>query len=271
MDNIYKNRDWLYMAYQTKKLSTHQIAKEVNAGPSTIWNWLYKFNIPIRSNQEGVHLVKGNHCNLSQEAKEWIDGELLGDGCLCSQSSYSANFFYGSKYLEYIQYVSDTLQSFGIKQAGKINKDNKCYKNFNYYTYFYASRAYVELLPVRKRWYPDGKKIVPKDVELTPLTVRQWYIGDGCLLHLSKRRPFIVLSTCGFSISDVEWLVEQLDSLGFRTTRRSSNNTIHISAFSTQDFLAYIDKCPVRCYQYKWNYTSVVYPSLKEYLEKETL
>jgi len=28
------------MAYQTKKLSTHQIAKEVNAGSTTIWNFL---------------------------------------------------------------------------------------------------------------------------------------------------------------------------------------------------------------------------------------
>ncbi|KKK40214.1 hypothetical protein LCGC14_3132230, partial [marine sediment metagenome] len=33
---------------------------------------------------------------------QWLNGELLGDGCLVSYSIYSSNFVYGSKYLEYI-------------------------------------------------------------------------------------------------------------------------------------------------------------------------
>jgi len=53
-----------------------------------------------------IHLQRANHCFLSKEAKEWIDGELLGDGCLQSQRRYSANFHYSSKYPEYIQYIS---------------------------------------------------------------------------------------------------------------------------------------------------------------------
>ena len=62
------------------------------------------------------------------------------------------------------------------------------------------------------------------------------------------------LSTCGFSISDVEWLISQLNELGFKATRMSSNNVIHISTYSAKAFLNYIGKCPVKCYQYKWNY-----------------
>jgi len=30
----------------------------------------------------------------------------------------------------------------------------------------------------------------------------------GYLAHPLKRRPYIVLYTCGFSISDVNWLIE---------------------------------------------------------------
>ena len=254
MDNIYKNRDWLYTAYQTKKLSIHQIAKEVNAGPSTIWNWLHKFNIPIRSNQEGVHLVKGNHCNLSQEAKEWIDGELLGDGCLWSQNFYSAYFIYDSKYLEYTQYILDTLKSFGIEQSGKINERKD--KKWGNYSYRYCSYSYVELSPIRKRWYPKGKKIVPKDLELTPLTCRQWYIGDGCLEHDKRTKKggfYIILCTNGFPVSDVRWLISELKRLNLKATRLPSNNSILVSTRSTQNFLNYIGKCPVKCYQYKWN------------------
>ena len=199
-----------------------------------------------------IHLQRANHCFLSKEAKEWIDGELLGDGCLQSQRRYSANFHYGSKYPEYIQYISDTLNSFGIEQAGKIRE--RYYKNMNCYTYNYKSRCYEELLSIKKRWYPEGRKIVPKDIKLTPLTLRQFYIGDGSLICPKDSKPYIVLHTCGFIVFDVNWLVNELNRLGFKTTRWNASNTIHISTYSTKDFLDYIGNCPVRCYSYKWNY-----------------
>ena len=252
MQKLYKDRDWLYVNYRIKKLSPRQIGEIIEVNHNTIWLWLYKFNFSIRSNAEARHLTKGNHCQLSQEAKEWLDGELLGDGGIYSQSSYSARIGYGSKYLEYIEYVSDILTSFGIKQAGKISK--KYHKDMNCYTYKYTSLDYEEFLPIRKRWYPEGKKIVPRDIELTPLTCRQWYIGDGCLEHQKKGRSYITLSTNAFPVADVGWLTNELIKLGFKTKKQLSNNTIHVSTHSTKDFLDYIGKCPIDCYQYKWNY-----------------
>ena len=197
------------------------------------------------------HLAKANHCNLSQEAKEWINGELLGDGSIRSHNVWSAQFRYGSKYLEYCRYVKEILAFFEIA-GGNIYK--QYHKIFNCYSYHYDSFCYVELLPIKKQWYPNNKKIVPKDIELTPLTCRQWYIGDGMLAHFKKKRPCIILFTYAFSIDDIEWLVEELNKLGFKTVRQPSCNRIHISAYSTQNFLNYIGKCPVNCYKYKWDY-----------------
>jgi len=249
---LYKDKDWLSRKYIDKKLSAYQIAKICNCNHTTILRWLKKFNISRRSYSKAIHLAKANHCNLSQKAKQWIDGELLGDGCLYSQSEYSARFRYSSKYFEYIQYISDILKSFGIKQLGKINK--YYHKEMDCYSYNYSSLYYKELLAIKKRWYPKGNKIISMDIELTPLTLRQWYIGDGCLGHPKNRNPSIVLYTCGFLIKDVEWLKKQLNKLGFKSTRRNCDNSIHISTHSTKDFLDYIGKCPVKCYQYKWNY-----------------
>ena len=197
---------------------------------------------------------KSNHCKLSNKAIEWINGELLGDGCLQSCSIYSARFQYGSKYLEYIEYIRDTLKSFGIKQSGKIRKTY--IENYGAYIFSYSSLSYVELRPIRERWYPKGKKIIPKDLELTPLTCRQWYIGDGSLKHRKiggQGRPRIVLATHCFVIPDVENLIGKLIYLGFKTTRWLSNE-MYISTYSTKEFLNYIGKCPVKCYQYKFNY-----------------
>ena len=97
-----------------------------------------------------------NHCELSVRALNWINGELLGDGCLKACTSYSAKFRYGSKYLEYIDYVSGMLNEFGIEQSGKIYKGlyNKIYKGSTG-TYCYESRSYYELSHMQDVWYPE--------------------------------------------------------------------------------------------------------------------
>ena len=182
-----------------------------------------------------------NHCFLTHDALEWINGELLGDGHLQS-STYSARFVYGSKYLEYINYVSDTLTEFSIMQSGKIHKQVTCTIG-----YHYTSLSYSELFDVWAAWYADGFKQVPRDLKLTPVVCRQWYIGDGCL-----KGKFIILSTDGFPRFDVEWLVEMLNKMGIFARRQPAHNTIYIPARSTQSFLDYIGECPVECYKYKW-------------------
>lgn len=250
----YKDKKWLENKYLEKELSTIQIEKIYKIPHSTIYRWLRKHNIIIRSLGKSMHLAKINYCNLSKKAIEWINGELLGDGSIEKVSSHSARFRYGCKYFEYAQYISNTLKSFGIKQSGGIGKHYD--KRHSTYWYSYTSHSYEELLHIYEQWYPVDKKVVPENIELTPLTCKQWYIGDGSLSK-EKRwygKPSIQLATCGFTISDVEWLIIKLIKLGFKVMRRKSNNTVGISAYSTKDFLNYIGKCPVCCYQYKFNY-----------------
>lgn len=251
MNKYSKNKKWIYNNYINKKLSTEQIGKLCGVSHVTVGRWLKKFDIPIRSLGESFHLAKANYCSLSKEAIEWINGELLGDGCIISQSPYSAYFMYTSKHREYIRYVSNILKSFGIKRAGKIRKYHRYSSRYNYH---YSSLCYEELLPIRKQWYPKGKKIIPKNIKLTALTIRQHFIGDGCLIHHKTGRPYIRLATCGFLISDVNWLIKQLINLGFKATIQTVSNTIHISTHSTKNFLKYIGKCPINCYNYKFEY-----------------
>jgi len=251
-DTRYRNKNWLENEYMDKKLSTVQIGKICNVDNKVIHKWLKRYDIPLRSTGEGHHIRSCNHCELSKKAFEWINGELLGDGCLQASSNYSAVFKYGSKYLEYARYVSDTLQSFGIKQSGKINKRHN--KKYDSYSYEYCSLSYKELFDLYRKWYPKDKKIVLKDIKLTSLTCRQWLIGDGSLTHQKGTRPYIRLCTTGFIASDVKWLVEKLKRMSFKTTRQPANNIINISTHSTKEFLDYIGSSPTKCYQYKFEY-----------------
>ena len=246
----YQSKEWLYKKYWIENLSQNKIAKISKTSQMTICRRLKDFDISCRSRSKAVHLGKANHCNLSGKAIELFNGELLGDGSLTSRNIYSAVFKYGSKYEKYVKFISNILKSVGIKQTGKILK--QYHKKFKKYAYHYNSCAYAELKDLYNKWYPNGKKIVPKDIELTPLTCRQWYIGDGSLEHQKYCRPFIRLYTMGFTICDVNWLVKKLIKLGFKTTRQLSQNRIYISSYSTKDFLNYIGKCPVKCYEYKW-------------------
>ena len=252
------SKDQLYDLYINRKLSLFQISKLLQADRGTIKRRFRKYNIPIRSKSEVSYLKQANHCSLSKETIEWLNGELLGDGSL-ERHKYSARFGYSSKYREYIEYVSKTLDNFSIKQCGRIFErattqiKGKKFKK-PAITYQYHSLFYEELLPIRQKWYPEGKKIVPKDIELTPLTCRQWMIGDGCLRQFKDGSFGIILYTDGFAIGDVEFLVSKLNELGFKCTRQPAHNVIYISTHSVKDFLDYIGECPVECYQYKWNY-----------------
>lgn len=251
----YQSQDLLYFYYWMALMSKRKIAKLFGVAQITIIYWMKKLDIPSRSISEGNHLKQARHCHLSQKAKEFIDGELLGDGNFLCRNIYSARFRYSSKYKLYNQFITEQLLSFGIDQIGQGLKEKRKGKIY----YHYCSCSYAELYPFYKRWYPNGKKIVSRDLKLTPLVCRQWYIGDGSLRHSTSKngRPNAQLWTEGFSISDVEWLVEQLKNLNFKTTRQNSHNSIAISTYSTKDFLNYIGPCPEEIksiYGYKWNY-----------------
>jgi len=256
VSKLYQNQKWLQAKYLDEQLSITQIRLlcGIKGHSNTITKYLKKFGITKRSFSLSIHLSKVNHCNLSKEAIEWIEGELLGDGCLGSKSIHSAYFRYSSKYPEYIQYVSDTLTSFGIKQLGKIRKYyNKQYKC---YSYHYESKYYEELSPLYRKWYPNKKKRIPSKLQLTSIMLRQWYIGDGSLIKHYKtstrnEKPYIMLFPFAFYPSSVEKLVKQLGKIGIKALRRQYNNSIRISALSIQNFFDYIGKCPVKCYWYK--------------------
>jgi len=199
---------------------------------------------------------KSNSVTLYPHILDWLCGELLGDGCLYHpKGGVSAKFQYSSKYMEYTWYVAKTLDSYGIRQSGKIckriSKSDLVEKECT--TYQYQSLSYIELQILYNLWYPEGKKIVPEGLGLPPVTCRQWYMGDGSLVHSRLKRPCINMSTQTFPVEGVNWLVSQLVALGFKASRQPNSNSIYISPYSVGDFLDYIGECPVGCYKYKWD------------------
>jgi len=66
--------------------------------------------------------------------------------------------------------------------------------------------AYVELQAERRRWYPQGRKIVPPDLKLTPMSLAHWLCGDAT----SSDQGDIRFCTNGFTEHDTIFLAERL-------------------------------------------------------------
>lgn len=257
MEILYKDRDWLWEHYIVREESSVVMAKEAECGLQTILNWLRRYGIPVRSPAEGHFFATRNSVIIIPDFFRFLRGEILGDGHVGMTSKYSACYRHGSKYEEYVVWLSEIYDAWGIEQAGRITdyKDEET----GAMEYHYATRSYPELVPFVKEWYSerDGKMkktTVPKDLKLTPIMARQWYLGDGHLAHPKDSRPSISLATCDFDIASVSYLVKELCKQGFKATRRPSSNTIGLSTYSVPDFLKWIGPCPISCYDYKWAY-----------------
>jgi len=189
---------------------------------------------------------------LNIDALEFINGELLGDGHLTYHSNRAGSqYMCSSKYREYLEWLSDKFNSFGIEQSGKIRFiQNKFGTAWNY-----SSKSYVDLKDIRLKWYPNGKKRIPKDLELTPTTMRQWFIGDGNLYYIAGKYPITRFATYGYPQEDVELLVRKINDLGIKCSRYPSDNCIGISRGYIGQFYNYMAKCPdeiKEVYHYKW-------------------
>ncbi|MBW2560189.1 MAG: helix-turn-helix domain-containing protein [Deltaproteobacteria bacterium] len=249
------SEDFLRRRYIAEKKSTTAIGRELGLTDTTIRRWLLEYGIPVRSKGEGHHLASGHFLVPDGRLLEIIDGELLGDGTVRVQSPFSGQYTHGSASKEDLEYLKALFNRHGVK-CSEVYKVIQKVAGHEYPGYRFATRDYDFLLAIRHRWYPDGKKIVPRDIVLTPTVVFHWYKGDGCLGSSKGQRSFITLATCGFKKNDVEFLISLLADLGFHSTC-TKNKSIYIVTTDTLAFLEYIGPCPSdleRPYGHKWRY-----------------
>lgn len=202
------------------------------------------------------HLV--NVQPISLEAVAFLDGHLLGDGYITRpHDGCSARFglHLASRFHDFALWTRDVLAGCGIKSY------NHCRSTSIFYT---AARA--ALTDMRRRWYPDGYKEIPKDLVLSPNGLTAWYLGDGSLIR--QTHGFAAhLYTNSFSFAEVEYLQWcLLDIFDVETTihqyRHSKNSwssdpsqaepVLYIPQRAMPLFFEIIGACPVPSLCHKW-------------------
>lgn len=162
---------------------------------------------------------------LTSIQDEILTGTLLGDARLHVQNKKSGNPQLAIKRMlsdrPYLEWQASFFQDFTKRPVHELTYHSSRWdKNLNkYIPYLYTAANYISRCvkafdSYHKKWYPNhGKKIVPKDLVLTPLIIAEWLCDDGCVsLKENKKSLHIDFATMCFTKNDIEFLHSLLES-----------------------------------------------------------
>lgn len=136
--------------------------------------------------------------SLSDIQKSLIEGCMLGDGYMRCKTNAHLQITHSINQKDYVDWKYQLLSEF-------ILTPPKSYKgNGNRIGYRFFTRSLPIFTDYYRRFYRK-QKIIPKDLNLTDLTLAVWYMDDG-----SKSGQSCYLNTQKFTSIDQEYLIKIL-------------------------------------------------------------
>ena len=175
-------------AYINKKMSTTEISEQseklfgVKISAGTIYKEIIRHGIPIRTKSESVSMASctldQNKSWMTQEMTEWLDGILLGDGGIVfnKDNFMGARIRMDSSCIEWTRYGMSGFKEYQPSEPKVYQKIDEKHPNPIWVS---QTLTHQDIIQQAKRWYPNGSKIVPKDVKITPISTMLWFLGDG--------------------------------------------------------------------------------------------
>jgi hypothetical protein len=207
--------------------------------------------VPLRTRSEVARLRELNDVPLPPEMIQRVEGELLGDGSLKSQKHQSF-FSFRTSDLNYASWLADFFVSNGMPLIGQgVNTEQLVSFGALRVAHSFRTVSTVQLQVLRQKWYHQGRKCVPGDLELSPLHVLHWWIGDGSV----RGECAGLLCTDAFTLDEQRSLVDKLSktaNIRSHIVPWGSYHRIYIHSASMLDFLTYIGPAPFPSIAYKW-------------------
>jgi len=190
-----------------------------------------------------------------------IDGLLLGDAWIevNAKSEGRLGLEQTAAHANWVLAVEAAFTHAGVQCTRSVRKPRESQINGNVIRgkggLVLRTRKYQPFTEQRSRWYPEGQKRVPPDVDLGPLSLAHWYWGDGATSNHGYR---MVFHTDGFVEADVVFLRDSLRSLyGWTPTvsRRSGRKDDFILTLSQlkqrHELVELIHPFCPPCFEYK--------------------
>ena len=200
-----------------------RLARRHGCSVNVILHRLREAGATIRMVGRRTPMVLGLSSVNHEALLEIVDGLLLGDGSL--DRSGPLRLTQCVRRAAWPRQVRRMLMEIGVP-AKIIQTQPRTFwignqeRRSNGHTIVYTP-AFAELKSQRTRWYPSGKKIVPADIRITPLSVSLWFCGDGSY----AKTGVLQFCTQGFTRRDIDRLCLLLKKIvGIRSTRYSTPN-----------------------------------------------
>jgi hypothetical protein len=229
--------------------------------------WGQKFCSNKCSNDSRYSII--NNLNITPRLHEIIEGTLFSDAGLELDIKNRARNprYYFKQCEQQKQYCFMIANEFGL--LNKIKKQNQYIRRDGLIRlqidYRFKTSNSSDLLQYYNRWYPNGKKVIPIDFKITPLSLLHIYLGDGYLLrhHSGPNAKYWQPCICtnSFEVEDIENIfIKQLKDIGIESyikmTKVSMSEKLypvtHIRTSSCSTFLDYIGQSPIKHFDYKW-------------------
>ncbi|MEK9194737.1 MAG: LAGLIDADG endonuclease [Patescibacteria group bacterium] len=148
--------------------------------------------------------------SLTQLQKSLIIGSILGDGYIRimpgrKDAFLEVNHAYSAK--EYVDWKYAMLQSI----AGSIPKARK--RNGRRIAYRFYTRQHPEITELFRKFYRNGRKIIPDDIQVNAVALAVWYMDDGSQCRTSD----VYLNTQQFTEKDQIRLIQLLSRMGIES------------------------------------------------------
>jgi hypothetical protein len=185
--------------------------------------------------------------SLTSEQDKVLTGLMLGDGCLYRDKPAHTPYLVVGRAASEELYLRENYEAFRVfcKRGPQPTETFDKRTKKTYYGVKFTTRRCKVFVPYYERWYPKGKKIVPKDIVLDPLALAIWFADDGSVRPSnSPWRMQLKLSTNGFTLSDVEMLKGMLEDIFgeyFYLTKGYGSASIGSSDAGARAFFKMID------------------------------
>lgn len=190
-----------------------------------------------------------NTFDLSKYELDIVNGCILSDACI-AKTKRAKNYYFThtsihEKYSDFLMQEMNIRIKKYKKKAVSLVMGRECNSKPQFVIRTPNSPTFTKL---RKKWYPDNKKIIPRDLELSPVCILHWYLGDGTLCNKNGA----IFCTDSFTVEDNSFLVSKLNDLGF-CAKIGNRNRIHIPNKRVFELFEYIGLPPFDSMAYKWD------------------
>lgn len=191
---------------------------------------------------------------LSNRQIDIIRGLLLGDASFHGSGRYISIEMVSKEFLEWIKGKLDILATkVRLHRTAEENAtttkeyggsgDSRKYSD----TYVLQTRSLDWIESEKQRWYKNGNKHIPENIDMGPVMAKMWYVSDGTI-DKSSGKPKVKIRA-SFERNSENKIQKVFSDSGFDVN--TSSNTIYFNVNEGPRFLNWIGEAPPG-FEYKW-------------------